>query len=201
MYNCYGDYMSITKELSEYSKNMSEAKLPSWDELPKIPLYCDQMIHFVQDKLTFLQSDEEKPLTKSMVNNYVKWGILPKPICKKYERIHISYMITIIILKKIIPISQIKKGITLQVAQQGNKNAYNAFCVAFEGAMQTIFEPLQASKELYKVQSKECAYNELAINGLTKALANKLLAEKIIKIEMAKHALRFNKKGEKNAKQ
>ncbi|HQO72914.1 MAG TPA: DUF1836 domain-containing protein [Sedimentibacter sp.] len=181
-------------ELYEYSKTMSEVKLPVWDDLPDFPIYCDQLLQIVSDGISFMQNGDEKLITKSMVNNYVKWGMMPKPVKKKYEKMHIAYVIVITILKQVLPISKIKDGIHLQVALQGNeKTAYNSFCEAFEESMREVFVPILEKNSPYIMEEREIKYEKLAISSITTALSSKLLTEKIIETKIKN----INNPGEK----
>jgi hypothetical protein len=174
-------------ELYEYSRLMSTVKLTLWDDLPDFAIYSDQMLQIVSDEISFMQNGDEKLLTKSMVNNYVKWGMMPKPVKKKYEKMHIAYVIVITILKQILPISKIKDGIQLQVELQGNeKTAYNSFCEAFEESMRKVFVPILEKGDPYVLEEREIKYEKLAISSITTALSNKLLTEKIIETKIKK---------------
>lgn len=86
-------------ELYEYSRTMSEVKLTLWDNLLEFSIYSDQMLQIIANEISFMQIGDEKLITKSMVNNYVKWRMMPKPVKKKYEKVHIAYVIVITILK------------------------------------------------------------------------------------------------------
>lgn len=174
-------------ELYEYSKAMSEVRLILWDELPDFPIYCDQMLQIITKEISFMQKDDEKLITKSMVNNYVKWGMMPKPVKKKYEKTHIAYVIVITVLKQILSISEIKDGILLQVALQGNeKAAYDSFCEAFEESMCKVFLPILDKSNYYLLEEREIDHERLAISSITTALSNKLLTEKIIETKIKK---------------
>ena len=164
---------------------MSQVKLTLWDDLPDFAIYSDQMLKIVTDEISFMQANDEKLITKSMVNNYVKWGMMPKPVKKRYERIHIAYVIVITILKQVLPISKIKDGIQLQVALQGNEEtAYDSFCEAFEESMRKVFVPISEKCRPYILEEREIKYEKLAISSITTALANKLLTEKIIETKI-----------------
>ena len=174
-------------DLYDYSKTMSRVKLTLWDDLPDFAIYSDQMLQIVSEELSFMQNGDEKLITKSMVNNYVKWGMMPKPVKKKYEKMHIVYVIVITILKQILPISKIKDGIRLQVALQGNeKIAYDSFCEAFEESMKKVFIPILEKGKTYVLEEREIKYEKLAISSITTALSNKLLTEKIIETKIKK---------------
>ena len=80
------------------------------EDIPSIDLYIDQImtlfdIHLENNK----RFENDKLLTKTMINNYSKEGIL-KPIKgKKYSKEHILQMLCIYSLKNTISIQEIKK--------------------------------------------------------------------------------------------
>lgn len=168
--------------LLQYSKTMSEVKLIRWNDLPRFPIYADQLLQIVKDELSFIQVGDENLITKSMVNNYVKWKMMPKPVKKKYEKLHIVSVIVITILKQVLPITKIKDGIKLQIALQGNEGAYDSFCQALEESMRLTFLPILKGQNPYVLEDREIEYENLAISSITLALSNKLLTEKIIEI-------------------
>ena len=72
--------------------------LPRWNELPEIDLYLDQVVNYLEKYLGILSSnDDDKIITKTMINNYVKQGIMPAPEKKKYGKTHIAYLMVICI--------------------------------------------------------------------------------------------------------
>jgi hypothetical protein len=78
-------------------------------DIPDIDLYMDQMTTFIDEKLKHLKrSDKDKILTKTMINNYTKAGILMPPKNKKYNKQHIILLIMIYYLKQILSIDDIK---------------------------------------------------------------------------------------------
>lgn len=82
-------------------------ELPKWSELPDIELYMDQVITLMSKYFGGLSSSEEPLLTSSMINNYVKNGIIPPPVKKKYSRTHLFRLIVICIMKSVLPINDI----------------------------------------------------------------------------------------------
>lgn len=179
--------MEKNLDLYQYSKTMSEVKLIRWNDLPKFPIYCDQLLQIVNDELSFMQIGDEKLITKSMVNNYVKWGMIPKPVKKKYEKLHIACVIVITILKQVLPISKIKDGIQLQVILHGNERAYDAFCEVMEESISIVFLPILDERNPYVLEERKIEYDKLAISSITTALSSKLLTEKIIETKIKKN--------------
>ena len=180
--------MEKNLDLYQYSKTMSEVKLALWNELPGSAVYADKLLQIVKDELSFIRKWDEKLITKSMVNNYVKWGMIPKPIKKKYERLHIASVIVITVLKQILPIKKIKDGIQLQVILHGTERAYDAFCKALEESMREVFVPILEERNSYVLEERIIEYDKLALSSITTALSNKLLTDKIIETKIKQHA-------------
>ena len=57
------------------------------DEIPNIDLYMDQVTTFMDEHLSSTKRyDEDKILTKTMINNYSKNNLLPPSVKKKYSK-------------------------------------------------------------------------------------------------------------------
>lgn len=80
------------------------------NDIPDIDLYMDQVIQLFDNKLSKLKrTEEEKILTKTMINNYVKGKLLMPVNKKKYSKEHILLMSLIYELKGILSINDIQK--------------------------------------------------------------------------------------------
>ena len=79
------------------------------DAIPNIDLYMDQVTTFMDANLEHSKRyEEDKILTKTMINNYAKNNLLPPPVKKKYSKEHILLLIFIYYLKSILSISDIQ---------------------------------------------------------------------------------------------
>lgn len=79
------------------------------EDLPNIDLYMDQITTFMDEQLSACKRyDEDKILTKTMINNYAKNNLLPPPNKKKYSREHVITMLFIYYLKSILSINDIQ---------------------------------------------------------------------------------------------
>ncbi|MBY5035182.1 DUF1836 domain-containing protein [Streptococcus gallolyticus] len=88
-------------------------KLPNWQDLPQLDLYLDQVLLYVNQVTSSAISQKEKPLTAAMINNYVKQGILPKPIKKKYGRNQVARLIILSLSKSVFQLPDIVAMIEL----------------------------------------------------------------------------------------
>lgn len=78
-------------------------------EVPDIDLYMDQVTTFMDDHLKSCKRfDEDKMLTKTMINNYTKNNLLPSPNKKKYSKEHMLLLIFIYYFKSFLSIRDIQ---------------------------------------------------------------------------------------------
>ena len=78
-------------------------------EIPNIDLYMDQVTTFMNEHLDKCRRyEDDKILTKTMINNYSKNDLLPPPVKKKYSKEHILFLIFIYYFKNILSISDIQ---------------------------------------------------------------------------------------------
>lgn len=80
------------------------------DDIPGIDLYMDQVTTFMDSRLrsSVRHPDEDKILTKTMINNYAKNDLLPPPVKKKYSKEHVLLLIFIYYYKGILSIGDIQ---------------------------------------------------------------------------------------------
>ena len=57
-------------------KDISEFHIPRWEEIPDIDLYLDQTVTILEKYLESYVDEDEKIITKTMINNYVKQQLL-----------------------------------------------------------------------------------------------------------------------------
>ncbi len=78
-------------------------------DIPNIDLYMDQVTTFMDAQLASTKRyDEDKILTKTMINNYAKNNLLPPPVKKKYTKEHVLVLIFIYYFKNILSIKDIE---------------------------------------------------------------------------------------------
>lgn len=81
---------------------------PTRQDIPNIHLYMDQLLEFYESTLGALKREGEVAVfTKTMINNYVKSGLVDPPIKKKYNSTAIEDLIIIYHLKKSFSIQDI----------------------------------------------------------------------------------------------
>lgn len=149
------DKSMLTEKTREWKRIISEADLPLWSDLPKLELYMDQVVMLLNEYLGYIYelNSDEKCVTSSMINNYVKMKIIPAPNKKKYSRIHLSRLIIICSLKKSLNISVIQRLLPNTNDEQENERIYNAFVSARKKAIENEIKTL--GKEFIAVINDE----------------------------------------------
>lgn len=86
-----------------------EEELTSAD-IPAIDLYVDQILNLVSEKQkTSSERYHDRQLTKTMINNYSKDGLITPVKGKKYNKEQILQILTIYTLKQTLSIGEIKR--------------------------------------------------------------------------------------------
>lgn len=114
--------------LAEWMDSRSRANLPDWDSLPQLELYMDQVIILLTEYLSPLcRSGEEKAVTASIINNYVRMHVMPPPRKKKYGRIHLACLVIICVLKQSLSISCIQRLLPEEHSEEAARQLYTEF--------------------------------------------------------------------------
>lgn len=139
------------QELSEVCAQVAEQTLPRWDELPDFELYMDQVLSLMERYLGSYPGFDRKGLTASMVNNYVKLGVMPPPVKKKYTRVHLAHLIMICVLKASFPIELIKKLMQGTREERDERAGYDWFCGEFEQSLKSSADEILGDIGLTKI--------------------------------------------------
>ena len=107
-------------ELFEIAQDaLNDAELKS-EDIPNIDLYVDQIINLIGSKLNEgSERYRDRQLTKTMINNYSKDGIITPVKGKKYNKEQILQMLTVYTLKGTISIGEIKRLLGGAYATEG----------------------------------------------------------------------------------
>ncbi|MFA6809002.1 MAG: DUF1836 domain-containing protein [Eubacteriales bacterium] len=149
-------------------------------EIPNINLYMDQLLGLFDNYLeVFSRESSEKPLTKTMVNNYVKAGLIERPEKKKYNKSQIKKLIMIYHLKQVLSIQDINKFFELanKKMQIEDEELYDLFLKVERNTYKNIIE---LDKNITKEKLDSCKPVELFLNLSIEASMKKNLAEKLL---------------------
>ena len=139
-----------------------------WEGLPDIDLYMDQVVTYLRRQLALFQDDSEASLvTRSIINNYVKDGIVPRPVNKRYAREQLSSLMMACVLKRVLPMQQVK-----QLLRPGDQESYAAFSLGLKKALSREAEALE--------RMEGDSLQDLALDYALRAAANCLMADRLL---------------------
>ena len=165
-------------------------------EIPCVDLYMDQVTTFFNEKLGSLKRNEEdKILTKTMINNYTKGKVLMPAKNKKYTNEHMILLMLIYNLKQTISINDINtvfnsiidikdpEGTSLSL-----EDLYNNFLDIKEDQNRTFACDMEKDSEFIKGRIKEMGKKDgelielilMVLLLINKANLQKRMAEKLI---------------------
>lgn len=133
---------SASNKAYTLNNNLIDFKLTKWSDMPDIGLYMDQVL-VLMDKYIgalFIAKDKDSFLTPSMINNYVKLGVMNPPVSKKYSREHLACLTIICLMKQALSISSIKVLLNNELNQATIQEVYEKFCNYYEEYLTAIIK-------------------------------------------------------------
>ena len=186
-------------------EELEEYHMPSWNELPDLDLYMDQVITYLERQLSiFSKSTDEKLITPSMINNYSKNDIIPRPIQKKYTREHLAHLISVLNLKNIISLTEISTLIFHETFDRPIYALYNKLTKIQDEAIKSTLERVRESLLSLEMDSEKGHKEKLILLALKFSLeanACRIAAKKIIEeldISLDEKLQDVKKENEKN---
>ena len=190
--------MELGKDyLLDLIQELSQGEDIKLSDIPDLDLYMDQVTTFIENKLGYLKRNEDdKMLTKTMINNYSKSKILLPSKNKRYNKQHMILLILIYYLKQVLSINDIQ-ALFLPIFKNPNLPKDDAFCLdnlyniflnineeVFESSVEAVHHKRDVIKDgLESCGDKNKSQAELMMTVITlatQAAAQKRLAEKII---------------------
>ncbi len=160
-----------------FERQKYECRLPRWDELPDIELYMDQVITLMGKYLAWLSPQNEPILTSSMINNYVKIGIIPPPVKKKYSRAQLFRLIIICVMKRVLPINDIAALIETLLETRTEEEVLDIFTSCYEEECFNTISLLEKSLESSAGEESKAALSLSVIQAAAIAGGNILFSE------------------------
>lgn len=148
----------------------------SWEQLPGLDLYMDQVITLVGGQIDLLSAGIDRPLTSSMINNYVKDGVMPRPVQKKYNREHLAVLCIICMLKTQFTLPEIRRLLEGLGAYDETEQLYAAFCDTQAQAMQDTALTLADVDALDEAERYRLAMQLALEANVRRVAATRLLA-------------------------
>lgn len=98
------------EQINQILKNLDLNSQLTTEDIPQVDLYIDQVIQLFENKYAHSKrNEEEKILTKTMINNYAKGKLFIPIKNKKYSKDHLMLINLIYQLKGALSINDIKK--------------------------------------------------------------------------------------------
>lgn len=140
-------------------------KAVEWDNLPDFDLYMDQLLTYIEKHCAILFTGDERIITASMINNYVKIGLIKRPNGKKYDREQIAQLIMIIALKRVMPLDSIR-NLLIPFEENDFEKHYRNFC-SVQTDIQKTFNASMTDSALQNALTAS-AYSLLSIRQINK---------------------------------
>ena len=113
------------EELEELKRCLEQQRPDTWEELPDIPLYMDQVVSYLSKQL--ISFEEGDSLTPAMINNYIKDGLLARANGKKYGQEHLAYLTAITALKQVLSVREMRALTAIGRERRDSKRQYEYF--------------------------------------------------------------------------
>ena len=161
-------------DCGKWLQEAEEFALPNWSALPSIPLYMDQVMMFTGEALSLFERDEKQSLlTNSMINNYVKSGVLPPPKNKKYNRTHLAILMIVCAMKPVMEISAVSDIIKRSIAAGSIEDVLDEFARMYENELSSSIKKANIAVE---ASHNDEILSYIAIENTLKASAARTVA-------------------------
>lgn len=189
----------VRDDIQEFIKEIKAYDSIRLDEIPEYRLFISQIEEFFDKKLGKNTDDDEdrKTISKTMIQNYIKDGLIMPPEGKSYNRNHIILLALIYNLKPILTIRDIKKLLLpiLEMADddsQANKieSMYSTYFALKESYLDEFINLVEHDLKIMDEKLNEEYNGEwqkipkilLVLMLITQANIRKRLAERIIEL-------------------
>ncbi len=172
--------INVNKSLDKWLDEIDGQELPDYDKLPDIELYMEQMLTYLENQSKVLQKNSnDKQITSSMINNYVKHKIVQAPKAKKYSKKQLSLLNELIYLKQVLSLPEIKQILDIEYKDGEYKVEYNKYLDinnnSFNEAVKETKNSLKSCKE-----NDEKDLSDLALKLAAKANAYSTVSKRIL---------------------
>lgn len=143
---------------------MADFRLPRYRELPNVGLYLEQVVQYVNSSLETLGVP---PLTASMVGNYVKQGLIPNPVKKRYFAEQVAYLMFVTLAKSVMTIENLCLFIQMQQKTYDVPTAWDYLCDQMEMALGYTFGLIDSLEDTGVTESEEKAMLRYCVIAMT----------------------------------
>ncbi len=177
----------VAGKLRRWEKYLDSYRLPSWEEIPDLGLYMEQVIVLLRQYLDYLPPElkAEEFITSAAVNNYVRTKLMPEPVKKRYYREHIAYLLLICTLKQGLSMALIQKLVPMGLSQEELKTLYTSYAqrhrlsaTFFVEQVRRVAGPIlqhDGADPFSTANAEELIVSAAVVGGLSRLLAEKLM--------------------------
>lgn len=133
------------EEILDLKGRLQEQRPASWENLPDISLYMDQVLSLMSRQT--IHFGEEDHLTAAMVNNYIKDGVAPRAEGKRYNKTHLAYLTMICVLKQVLPVKDVALLTSRGMESKSVQDSYDRFCAELSSALNNAADQMPAELE------------------------------------------------------
>ncbi|MDD3334081.1 MAG: DUF1836 domain-containing protein [Eubacteriales bacterium] len=164
----------IQLQNTDFLKTLSAYHPVTWEQIPDLGLYMDQVVTFLERQCQPLYGKGERVFTPAMVNNYVKLGLVARPVGKKYGREQLAQLLMICIFKQAASADGMKKLLTLEDGQT-IEALYTHFCTMQAQVLEEMWKENELPSTM--ICAIHCAAYRFLCNAILSEEAHKPEAE------------------------
>jgi hypothetical protein len=172
----------VSENLEKWLEELSKFEIPSWDKLPEIDLYMDQVVTYIASQLQISGQDKDSVLTPSMVNNYVKSAVIDNPKQKRYNKEHLFYIMAVRTLKNVLSINAIRELFESSKRVNSAKDIHEIFKNTYEQLLRKAIQNVNSQLRAINLDVETDRLNYIAFNLAIESAIKKIIAEKIIEL-------------------
>ncbi len=177
----------VAGKLRRWETYLNNYRLPSWEQIPDLGLYMEQVIALLRQYLDYLPPElkEEEFITAAAINNYVRTKIMPEPVKKRYYRVHIAYLLVICTLKQGLSIALIQKLLPTGLPEEELRAFYDSYAqrhalaaAFFVEQVRGVAGPILDHRDatpFSTARTEELIVSSAIIGGFSRLLAEKLM--------------------------
>lgn len=180
------DKKFVAQKLLYWKDFMERFHLPTWQELPDLDLYMDQVVALLCRYVNLRPHEPEREpiLTPGAVNNYVRLKLIPPPVKKKYSRIHMAHLVVICCLKPSMSLASIQQMFPVTMNEEETREAYEDFLRQYRSAYLHCVDQLTdlAENVLDEENQEEKQVESLVLSTAVAGTMYMMVTEKLLKL-------------------
>ena len=165
------EVVTIDRNLENLKQRLHTERPVPWEQFPDIDLYMDQVLSYMPRQQ--VASDGDDQLTASMVNNYIKEGVLAHANGKKYTREHLAFLTAISHLKRVLSVKDTGLLLRLASVDEAVEPFYTAYASLVDRAFEDVLGHLPDAEDTR-------ALAETALRLAVTSYANQIACQRLL---------------------